>query len=229
MSQFTTDPLTPTQLAILEKAKEHFLRDGFKSASLRQIVKEAGFTQGAFYGYYSSKEELFCAITRETAEGIIRLLKSISDDMDQYPAEVRMLYMSDCYTKRLPELVDFMYDHHEELVLLMTRSEGTRYENFLGKIQNMSESNTMNRISSSPVALPIHPAALQAVMDTYYTTVFGILLKNLPREDTCQALIDVQNFYRNGLLGMIPREQQQTATVRREENSPALCERANKG
>ena len=194
---------TPTQKAILEKAKEYFLRDGFKSASLRQIVKDAGYTQGAFYGYYHSKEELFCAITQETAEGIIELLNSISDDMDRYPAEERMMHMSACYTDRLPELVDFLYEHHDELVLLMTRSEGTRYENFLGKIQEMSESNTIERITTSSVQLPIHPAALGSIMDNYYATVFGILLKDLPKEDTCQALIDVQNFYKNGLLGLL--------------------------
>lgn len=36
-------------------AKAEFLSKGFKSASLRNIVKTAGVTTGAFYGYYSSK------------------------------------------------------------------------------------------------------------------------------------------------------------------------------
>lgn len=40
-------------------AKKEFLEKGFRSASLRIIVKSAGVTTGAFYGYYSSKEELF--------------------------------------------------------------------------------------------------------------------------------------------------------------------------
>lgn len=39
-------------------AKKEFLEKGFRSASLRNIVKSAGVTTGAFYGYYSSKEEL---------------------------------------------------------------------------------------------------------------------------------------------------------------------------
>ena len=33
-----------------------FLDKGFQGASLRQIVKNAGVTTGAFYGYFSSKE-----------------------------------------------------------------------------------------------------------------------------------------------------------------------------
>ena len=47
---------------ILSCAKEEFLEKGFRGASLRQIVKHAGVTTGAFYGYFSSKEALFASI-----------------------------------------------------------------------------------------------------------------------------------------------------------------------
>ena len=198
--------MTPTKKAVLEKAKEHFLCDGFKSASLRQIVKEAGFTQGAFYGYYDSKEELFCDLVKETAEGIERILLSISAEMDEYPAETRMLHMSECYMNRLPELVDFLYAHHDELILLLKRAEGTRYENFLGQMQQLSETHTARRINTSPMPLPIHPMALKALMDAYYTAVFGILLADLPRDDTLRAMLDLQRFYQGGLEAIVSTE-----------------------
>ena len=41
---------------IYQAAMEEFLDKGFKSASLRNIVKTAGVTTGAFYGYFDSKE-----------------------------------------------------------------------------------------------------------------------------------------------------------------------------
>ncbi|MFR4773937.1 MAG: TetR/AcrR family transcriptional regulator [Ruminococcus sp.] len=47
---------TGTQTRILAAAKTEFLEKGFRNASLRTIVKLAGVTTGAFYGYYS----LFC-------------------------------------------------------------------------------------------------------------------------------------------------------------------------
>ncbi|MDE6602502.1 MAG: TetR/AcrR family transcriptional regulator, partial [Lachnospiraceae bacterium] len=50
---------------ILSAAMEEFLEKGFKSASLRNIVKTAGVTTGAFYGYYDSKEDLFEALVSE--------------------------------------------------------------------------------------------------------------------------------------------------------------------
>lgn len=47
---------------ILSAAKAEFSEKGFQSASLRRIVKNAGVTTGAFYGYFKSKEELFDAL-----------------------------------------------------------------------------------------------------------------------------------------------------------------------
>lgn len=41
---------------IQQAALEEFSEKGFFGASLRQIVKQAGVTTGAFYGYYFSKE-----------------------------------------------------------------------------------------------------------------------------------------------------------------------------
>ena len=39
---------------IHDSAKKEFLEKGFLGASLRNIVKYAGVTTGAFYGYYDA-------------------------------------------------------------------------------------------------------------------------------------------------------------------------------
>ena len=57
---------TATLEKIQQAALAEFLDKGFLGASLRQIVKNAGVTTGAFYGYFSSKEALFNAIVEPT-------------------------------------------------------------------------------------------------------------------------------------------------------------------
>ena len=52
---------------IQRAALDEFLDKGFLGASLRQIVKNAGVTTGAFYGYFSSKEALFASIVEPHA------------------------------------------------------------------------------------------------------------------------------------------------------------------
>ena len=57
-----------TLRSIFDAAKAEFLEKGFRGASLRNIVKTANVTTGAFYGYFNSKEELFDAIVGEQAD-----------------------------------------------------------------------------------------------------------------------------------------------------------------
>ena len=63
---------TTTLDLILSAAMQEFLEKGFKSASLRNIVKKAGVTTGAFYGYYDSKEALFEALVGEQYDYFLR-------------------------------------------------------------------------------------------------------------------------------------------------------------
>ena len=56
---------------ILLASMEEFSDKGFLGASLRQIVKKAGVTTGAFYGYFSSKEALFAALVEPHAAALM--------------------------------------------------------------------------------------------------------------------------------------------------------------
>ena len=65
------DEETSTLEQIQQAAVQEFLDKGFLGASLRQIVKNAGVTTGAFYGYFSSKEALFASIVEPHAAAIM--------------------------------------------------------------------------------------------------------------------------------------------------------------
>lgn len=73
---------------IHKAAKEEFLEKGFKGASLRNIVKTAGMTTGAFYGYYGSKEELFSALVGSQYDTIMgEYIKAQTDFRQLDPSE----------------------------------------------------------------------------------------------------------------------------------------------
>jgi AcrR family transcriptional regulator len=48
-----------TREALLDAAARVFVRRGFQASSVEEITAEAGYTRGAFYSNFSSKEELF--------------------------------------------------------------------------------------------------------------------------------------------------------------------------
>ncbi|SDY86661.1 TetR/AcrR family transcriptional regulator [Thermoactinomyces sp. DSM 45892] len=55
-----------------------FARHGYHATSIDEIMREAGYTKGAFYGHFKSKEELFLAIMDE------RMLKHQTEIMDSF-------------------------------------------------------------------------------------------------------------------------------------------------
>ena len=54
--------LARTRSALLDAASEVFAKAGYTKASLEEIAVAAGFTRGAVYHHFSSKEEIFLAV-----------------------------------------------------------------------------------------------------------------------------------------------------------------------
>ena len=121
---------------ILSAGKAEFLEKDFNSASLRNIVKTAGVTTGAFYGYFSGKEALFAALVEEHAKAIMNIFMSAQEDFKKLPEEEKANHMGVESRTSLNKIVDYIYEHFDEFKLIICKSEGTSYENF---IHNMVE------------------------------------------------------------------------------------------
>ncbi|WP_295839853.1 helix-turn-helix domain-containing protein [uncultured Microbacterium sp.] len=64
-----------TRTRLMDAAAEMFAEVGIDAASVEAICERAGFTRGAFYSNFASKEELFlamCARSAETTLGAVR-------------------------------------------------------------------------------------------------------------------------------------------------------------
>ena len=94
-----------TQKNILNTARKHFLKDGLTGASLRNIVKDAGLTTGAFYKYYPTKEALFDALTDPYMEHIYQIYDQIVEEFEKLSASDQTRNMSVSYTHLLENLL----------------------------------------------------------------------------------------------------------------------------
>lgn len=74
-----------TRARLLAAAHDVFGEVGMDAASVELICERAGFTRGAFYSNFESKEELFLALITQLAQ----------DKMDQVAGRVRELAPSD--------------------------------------------------------------------------------------------------------------------------------------
>jgi AcrR family transcriptional regulator len=58
-----------TRARLLEAAAQVYARQGFAGATLDEVAAEAGFTKGAVYGHFGSKENLLLALFEEYLAG----------------------------------------------------------------------------------------------------------------------------------------------------------------
>lgn len=51
-----------TRERLLDAASNVFVRDGIEAASIEEVTEAAGYSRGAFYSNFESKDELLCAV-----------------------------------------------------------------------------------------------------------------------------------------------------------------------
>ena len=71
---------------IRRAAMKEFQEKDFLSASLRRIVKAAGVTTGAFYGYFDSKEALFESLAGAAYDYLMSCFTAAQEEFAALPA-----------------------------------------------------------------------------------------------------------------------------------------------
>ncbi len=115
---------------LLQSARDEFMKHGFIKADLKTICEKAGITTGAVYKRYKGKEELFCAVVKDTADILdgfvaVRTRQEFADMTDE---EVRNTWIMN--EDFMLDLFRMLWDIRSDFVLLLEKSAGTVYENY---------------------------------------------------------------------------------------------------
>jgi AcrR family transcriptional regulator len=128
---------------LLGAAERIFARDGFEAARLEDIAAGAGYTRGAFYANFKSKEDIFYALleewVKERTETITKVLDQHEDPHDKLSA-LREYYVENAKNRRLVlislEFKLFALRHPEAHARLRDRHRHLRaaWSNLLSKV-----------------------------------------------------------------------------------------------
>ena len=91
-----------TRAQVLRAAATVFARRGFDGASMSEVAVEAGFTKGAIYSNFASKDELFAAVLEDRCRSSLdetrRLLQSadaVSGRLSEFGEELAQRFLGD--------------------------------------------------------------------------------------------------------------------------------------
>lgn len=193
---------TATLENIQEAALTEFLDKGFQGASLRQIVKNAGVTTGAFYGYFSSKEALFASIVEPHAAALMGRFMEAQTTFAELPEAEQPSHMGVESSACVDWMVDYMYQHPEPMKLLIGRAEGTSYEHFVHRMVEVEVEYTEHYIQvlrNLGREVPVLDHQLcHIIASGMFNAVFEVVVHDMPYDQAKQYIRQLREFYMAG-------------------------------
>lgn len=190
--------------AILSTAEKEFREKGFLSASLRNIVKTAGVTTGAFYGYFKSKEELFEALVGEQYEYFLNCFIKAQKDFADLPLEEQPEMLSNISGACMHEMLHYAYEHLGAFKLILCSSEGTRFSGLVDKMVEIETEGTHEYLKvlealgrPSP---PIDEHLEHILITGMFNTFFELIIHEMPLERAEHYLKEMRAFYTAGWM-----------------------------
>ena len=192
---------------IQQAALEEFSEKGFLGASLRQIVKNAGVTTGAFYGYFSSKEALFASLVEPHAAALMGRFMQAQTGFAELPEGEQPEHMGEASGDYVDWMVDYIYQHREPVKLLLCRAEGTSYEHF---IHNMVEVEVEYTLKYMQVLrrlgkdIPeLNRSLCHIIASGMFNGLFEIVVHDMPRDQAVRDVRRFRDFYTAGWLKLM--------------------------
>lgn len=202
-----TEVSSITKESIQQAALTEFSEKGYLGASLRKIVKSAGVTTGAFYGYFSSKAALFASIVEPHATALMGRFMETQITFSELPEAEQPNRMGVDSGAYLHWMVDYICQHREPVKLLLTRAEGTSYEDFVHQMVEVEVDYTMHylevlaRLGQSYQNLDRQICHI--IASGMFNGIFEIVIHDMPRDKAMKYIDQLRIFYTAGWLKLM--------------------------
>ena len=199
---------SPVTMERIQKAAlEEFSEKGFLGASLRQIVKNAGVTTGAFYGYFSSKEALFASLVEPHAAALMGRFMEAQTGFAELPEEEQPKHMGEASGDYVDWMVDYICQHRAPVKLLLCRAEGTSYQRFVHNMVEVEVEYTlkyMDVLRRLGKEIPdLAPSLCHIIASGMFNGLFEIVVHDMPREQARLYMSQFRTFYTAGWLKLM--------------------------
>ncbi|MDY6397103.1 MAG: TetR/AcrR family transcriptional regulator [Treponema sp.] len=192
---------------IHEIATAEFLEKGFRGASLREIVKKAGVTTGAFYGYYKSKEELFSALVKTHADYVLNYFTGLVAEFMKIPKSEWSHNMSAYSKEGMVHIYEYAWEHKDAFRLILNASEGTEFENFIHNIVEVEIEithifyNEIEKQGYTPFAFD--PTLEHTIISGEFSALFELIVHDTPFETGRKCAEELHDFYEAGWASVL--------------------------
>ncbi|MCR5649548.1 MAG: TetR/AcrR family transcriptional regulator [Lachnospiraceae bacterium] len=190
---------TENHIKIMAAAKEEFLEYGYEKASMRGIADRCGLTAAGIYRHCRDKEDLFCQLVSPAEE---KLKKWAREHMRRYEEPVKKGHKITWQDSNIDMMREIVYPNMVDYHILVAKSKGSRYENFLHDMTEESQNRFLSYLEELRTAgfnTPnISPQQLHLLLTAYITALFEPVVHNYSYEEAVGALETLEKFFLPG-------------------------------
>lgn len=195
---------------LLECARNEFIDKGFQAASIREIAKKAETSARAVYTRFPNKEGLFDAIVSPVSDGLIELYQNYADQFwskDVGSEEADDVSSDD--TAIYVDMIDYIYDHKDEFLLMQTSLEGKWHT---ALIEDLTDKN-LSYISIWPEPAggagnekELMIKVLHMLTNSFYASMFEPLRHDMNRREARFYIETLCSFFVAGINHLLKKQ-----------------------
>lgn len=190
---------TANHVKVIAAARNEFLEVGFDKSSMRSIAKRCGMTAAGIYRHCIDKEDLLDQIVSPAVE---RINKWIDAHIARYVEAVNQEEHMQWRDSEIDMMREVVYPNMEEYHLLLSKSKGSKYENFLHDLTQQRQNQLLSYIpmlkSQGYEVWDIEPKELHLLLSAYTTAMFEPVVHNYSMEEALRCLKTVEAFFLPG-------------------------------
>ncbi len=191
---------------ILLCAKEEFLSQGYRDASLRVIASKAETSTNAIYVRFGDKQGLYEAIIEPCVREFLERYITIQETFHQASGEKQLETREEYTENAVDTLLDYVYDHPEEFRLLTDTSYGKRFESFAHELAEMETEYTLKYSETVGWKLrndtQMNEELLHLLMHGYLDACFEPVRHGMDREEAHRFIRMLRKYHSAGILSM---------------------------
>ena len=190
---------TANHIKIMAAAKAEFMEFGFDKASMRSIADRCGMTAAGIYRHCTDKEDLFAQMVSPAVE---RINAWIDAHVVRYVDAVNQEEPMQWRDSEIDMMREVVYPNMEEYHLLLAKSQGSQYENFLHDLTERHQNQLLRYMpmlrNQGYPAWDIDPKELHLLLSAYTTTMFEPVVHRYTMEEALHSLKTVEAFFLPG-------------------------------
>lgn len=192
-------PKEPNRINILKAAHQEFLKAGYEKASMRKIASNANVSTSNIYNYFSSKAEILEIVLQPAVEGLEKGLSLVS--ADDY-IEKRLEFGYDTMKERFNVALDFVDRHRELFCILICKSNGSQYDNYLESLIHRVTDINMRQLdyfkSNKNLNLETNRFFVQNLVSFFFNIFVEMVRNDVPKSDIIKIEDQFLKFLHHG-------------------------------